>query len=78
MVIESESIYFLFTIGINDIQIPRKAEIKYLGMTIDSKLAWKQHIIKKRKQANIIIKQLNWRAYAICSKHGSYAICVKN
>jgi hypothetical protein len=41
---------------INDIQIPRKTEIKYLGMTIDSKLTWKQHIAKKRKQINITIK----------------------
>jgi hypothetical protein len=44
----------------NNIQIPRKTEIKYLGMTIDSKLTWKQHIAKKRKQVNISIKQLNW------------------
>jgi hypothetical protein len=29
-------------------------------MTIDSKLRWKQHIAKKRKQINITIKQLNW------------------
>jgi hypothetical protein len=47
-------------VTINDIQIPRKTEIKYLGMTIDSKLTWKQHIAKKRKQVNITIKQLNW------------------
>jgi hypothetical protein len=44
----------------NDIQIPRNTEIKYLGMTIDSKLTWKQHIAKERKQVNITIKQLNW------------------
>jgi hypothetical protein len=47
-------------VSINDIQIPRKTEIKYLGMTIDSKLTWKQHIAKKRKQVIITIKQLNW------------------
>jgi hypothetical protein len=47
-------------VSINDIQIPCKTEIKYLGMTIDSKLTWKQHIVKKRKQVNITIKQLNW------------------
>jgi hypothetical protein len=35
-------------VSINDIQIPRKIEIKYLGMTINSKLTWKQHIVKKR------------------------------
>jgi hypothetical protein len=44
----------------NNIQIPRNIEIKYLGMTIDSKLKWKQHIAKKRKQVNITTKQLNW------------------
>jgi hypothetical protein len=47
-------------VTINDIQIPRKTEIKYLGMTIESKLTWKQHIVKKRKQVNITMKQLNW------------------
>jgi hypothetical protein len=47
-------------VAINDSQIPRNTEIKYLGMTIDSKLTWKQHIAKKQKQVNITIKQLNW------------------
>jgi hypothetical protein len=32
----------------------------FFSMTIDSKLTWKQHIVKKRKQVNITIKQLNW------------------
>jgi hypothetical protein len=53
-------IHFLFLtpdVTINDIQIPRNIEIKYLEMTIDSKLTWKQHIAKKRKQVNITIKQ---------------------
>jgi hypothetical protein len=45
-------------VNINDIKMPRKTEIKYLGMTIDSKLTWKQHIVKKRKQVNITIKQI--------------------
>jgi hypothetical protein len=47
-------------VTINDIQIPRNTEIKYLGMNVDSKLTWKQHIAKKRKQINITIRQLNW------------------
>jgi hypothetical protein len=45
---------------INDAQIPYKPEIKYLGMTLDSKLTRKKHIIQKRKQVNITFKQLNW------------------
>jgi hypothetical protein len=47
-------------VTINDIKIPRNTEIEYLGMTMDSKLTWKQHIVKKRKQVNINIKQLKW------------------
>jgi hypothetical protein len=46
-------------VTINDIQIPQKTDIKFLGMTIDSKLTWK-HIIKKRKQVNITIKQTGY------------------
>jgi hypothetical protein len=65
---ESKSCSMTFTlrksstpdVTINEIQIPRKTEIKYLGMTVDRKLTWKQHIAKKRKQINITIKQLNW------------------
>jgi hypothetical protein len=47
-------------ITIDDIQTPRNTEIKYIGMTIDSKLTRKQHTVKKRKQVKITIKQLNW------------------
>jgi hypothetical protein len=37
-------------VSINDNQIPCKAEIKYLGMNIGSKLTWKQHrIVKEQK-----------------------------
>jgi hypothetical protein len=39
-------------VTINDIQIPRKTEIKYLGMTIDSKLTWKQHIANENKSTS--------------------------
>jgi hypothetical protein len=41
-------------------QIPRKTEIKYLGMIIDSKLTWKQHVVKKQKQIDLTIKQMHW------------------
>jgi hypothetical protein len=44
-------------VTINDIQIPRKTEIKYLRMIIDSKLTWKQHIVKKLgRKSNLAIE----------------------
>jgi hypothetical protein len=56
---ENKSCFITFTLGkssapdltINDIQIPRKTEIKYLGMTIDSKLTWTQHIVKNENKS---------------------------
>jgi len=39
-----------FTIKINDNQILLHPYAKYLGLTIDSKLTWKQHILNKRNE----------------------------
>jgi hypothetical protein len=47
-------------VQINHINIPLKDEVTYLGLTLDSKLNWRQHIIKKRKQMDQKIKELNW------------------
>jgi hypothetical protein len=48
-------------VTINDIQIPRNTEIKYLGMNyrqqINMEAAYSQEM---KKQINITIKQLNW------------------
>jgi hypothetical protein len=29
-------------------------------MIMDHKLTWKQHVVKKRKQIDLTIKQMNW------------------
>jgi hypothetical protein len=29
-------------------------------MIVDSKLTWKRHVVKKRKQIHLAIKQMNW------------------
>jgi hypothetical protein len=64
----NKSCYITFTlckrptpdVCISGTQIPRKSEIKYLGMIMDSKLTWKQHVVMKRKQIDLTIKQMNW------------------
>jgi hypothetical protein len=40
-------------IYLNNVEIPPAAIVKYLGLYLDTKLDWKYHIIKKRKQMEI-------------------------
>ena len=42
---------------LNNIEIPRANVAKYLGLHLDSKMAWKVHI-KKRKEMDIKIKNV--------------------
>ncbi|PNF38441.1 hypothetical protein B7P43_G04015 [Cryptotermes secundus] len=44
----------------NNIQIPESPGIKYLGIHLDNNLTWKEHITKKRKQADLKIKDMHW------------------
>jgi hypothetical protein len=40
-------------IFINDTKVPYDKTAKYLGMTLDAKLRWKEHIKKNRDELNI-------------------------
>ena len=47
-------------VTINNITIPNKDSVRYLGMTLDRRLTWKQHIIDKLKQLKDKLKKLYW------------------
>jgi hypothetical protein len=65
---ESKSPYLTFTlrndpsppIYLNNVEIPPVATVKYLGLHLDNKLNWKDHIIKKRKQIDLRYKEPYW------------------
>lgn len=41
-------------------QIPHSNTAKYLGMTLDAKLRWKEHIKIKKDELEIKLRNLNW------------------
>jgi hypothetical protein len=47
-------------IYINGTQIPYANTSNYLGMTIDTKLRWKEHIKMKRDELNIKFRKMYW------------------
>ena len=47
-------------VTINNITIPNKDSVRYLGMTLDRRSTWKQHIIDKLKQLKDKLKKLYW------------------
>jgi hypothetical protein len=47
-------------VNINNISIPIKTEVKYLGLHLNQKLAWKTHIKAKRRQLELELKHLYW------------------
>jgi hypothetical protein len=65
---ESKSTHLTFTLRndpspplyLNNIEIPPATTVKYLGFYLDTKLNWKDHIIKKQKQMDIRHKELYW------------------
>jgi hypothetical protein len=45
---------------INNVQFPQAEEIKYLGLHLDRRLIWRNHIFAKRKQLGITLTKMNW------------------
>lgn len=65
---ESKSTHIYFTnknveykpVMINETQIPYANTAKYLGMTLDTKLKWKEHVKKKQQELNIKFRKMYW------------------
>ena len=47
-------------VTINNITIPNQDSVRYLGMTLDRRLTWKQHIVDKSKQLRDKLKTFYW------------------
>ena len=47
-------------IYLNEAEIPPAKTVKYLGLHLDTKLNWREHITKKRKQMDLRYKELYW------------------
>jgi len=65
---ESKSSHITFTlrkghcpaVSINQTIIPQTEVVKYLGIHLDCRLNWKEHITRKRKQIDLKTKETNW------------------
>jgi hypothetical protein len=65
---ESKSVHIYFTnnkikqqpIFINGTEVPYANTAKYLGMTLDAKLRWKEHIKKKRDELDNKFRKTYW------------------
>lgn len=47
-------------IKINQKIVPYANTAKYLGMTLDAKLRWKEHVKKKKEELNIKFRKMYW------------------
>lgn len=63
-----KSIFIIFTLRVprffnlflGGVLIPQSFEVKYLGLTMDSRLTWKPHILNKRKQLDLLLYKYGW------------------
>jgi hypothetical protein len=47
------------TVHINNVQLPREENVKYLGLHLDRRLTWHKHIFAKWKQLGITLAKMS-------------------
>jgi hypothetical protein len=47
-------------VHIINIQLPQAEEVKYVGLHLDCRLTWCNHIFAKRKQLGIMLTKMYW------------------
>ena len=47
-------------IMINSNLVPHENTAKYLGMTLNARFKWKEHVKKKQEELNIRYKKVSW------------------
>lgn len=65
---ETKSVHVTFTmkkstcppVALNNVLLPQASSVKYLGMHLDQKLTWRQHLEMKKKQLNIKYRKMFW------------------
>lgn len=66
---ETKSVHVNFTlrrlenqphVTLNNIEVPLENKAKYLGMTLDAMLHWKEHVKIKRKELDLKYRELYW------------------
>jgi hypothetical protein len=55
---------------LNSTIIPYSSSAKYLGMTLDAKLKWKEHIKMKKRELNVKFRKMYW----LLGRHSELAI----
>jgi hypothetical protein len=47
-------------VQLNNVQLPQEDHIKYLGLHLDRRLAWRNHIFAKRKLLGLTLTKMYW------------------
>jgi hypothetical protein len=47
-------------VHINNVELPQAEEVMYLGLHLDPRLTWRNHIFAKRKQLGITLTKMSW------------------